>query len=285
MSHRSLENCLDRCSINTATLGHRLPIEQSLELIARAGFGYVAPWRRDMQDRPLSQVRQHLRDTGLKVNAYCRSTFIPAATREGFDAAIADNLRAIEEAAELHAQSFIMVVGGLPEGSRDLPAARDQVAEGLAPLLEHARQHEVSLALEPLHPMYAADRSCLSTLEQALDLCELLEPGTYQRLGVAVDVYHCWWDPKLHEQIQRAGTQNRILGLHLSDWLVPTRDLLLDRGMMGDGVIDLRGIRQQVEAAGYDGAIEVEIFSRDHWWKRDEADVLHTCAARLQSCC
>jgi sugar phosphate isomerase/epimerase len=285
MSYCTLENRLDRCSINTATLGHRLPIEQTLELIARAGFGYVAPWRRDMQGRSLSQVRRQLHDTGLKVNAYCRSTFIPAATPQGFKAAIADNLKAIEEAAELQAQCFVMVVGGLPGDSKDLSAARGQVAEGLALLLEQAKQHQVSLALEPLHPMYAADRSCLSTLEQALDLCEMLEPGSYQRLGVAVDVYHCWWDPKLNQQIQRAGAQNRILGLHLSDWLVPTRDLLLDRGMMGDGVIDLRGIRQQVEMAGYDGAVEVEIFSRDNWWKRDEAEVLQTCAERLQRCC
>ena len=285
MSFSTLENRLDRCSINTATLGHRLPIEQTLELIARAGFGYVAPWRKDMQGRTLSQVRRHLHDSGLKVNAYCRSTFIPSATRQAFDAAIADNRKAIEEAAELQAQCFILVVGGLPGDSRDLPAARAQVAEGLAMLLEHAKQHDVALALEPLHPMYAADRSCLSTLEQALDLCEALEPGSYQHLGVAVDVYHCWWDPKLHEQIHRAGAQNRILGLHLSDWLVPTRDLLLDRGMMGDGVIGLRGIRQQVETAGYDGAVEVEIFSRDNWWKRDETEVLQRCAERLQRCC
>lgn len=285
MSLSTLENRLDRCSINTATLGHRLPIEQTLDLIARAGFGYVAPWRRDMQDRPLSQVRRHLQDSGLKVNAYCRSSYIPATTRQAFDAAIADNFRAIEEAAELRAQCLIMVVGGLPGDSRDLPAARDQVAEGLALLLEHARQHQLSLALEPLHPMYAADRSCLSTLEQALDLCEMLEPGQHQHLGVAVDVYHCWWDPKLQQQIQRAGAQNRILGLHLSDWLVPTQDLLLDRGMMGDGVIDLRGIRQQVENAGYDGAVEVEIFSSNNWWKRDESEVLSRCAERLQHCC
>jgi sugar phosphate isomerase/epimerase len=285
MTLRTLENRLELCSINTATLGHRLPIEQTLDIIARAGFGYVAPWRKDIQGRTLSQVRRQLHDSGLKVNAYCRSTYIPQATRQDFDAAIADNLKAIEEAAELQAQCFVMVVGGLPAGSRDLPAARDQVAEGLALLLEHAKQHQVSLALEPLHPMYAADRSCLSTLEQALDLCELLEPGNYQHLGVAVDVYHCWWDPRLHEQIQRAGAKQRILGLHLSDWLVPTQDLLLDRGMMGDGVIDLRGIRQQVETAGYEGAVEVEIFSRDNWWKRDEAEVLRVCAERLQRCC
>lgn len=281
----TLEDRLDRCSINTATLGHRLPIEQTLELIARAGFGHIAPWRRDLEGRNLKQTRRQLLDCGLKVNAYCRSTYLPAATRPAFESALDDNRKAIEEAAELQAECFIMVVGGLPEGSRDLPAAREQVSEGLALLLEHARQHQVALALEPLHPMYAADRSCLSTLEQALDLCDALEPDGYQSLGVAIDAYHCWWDPKLNQQIKRAGKQQRILGLHLSDWLVPTRDLLLDRGMMGDGVIDLRGLRHQVEAAGYQGAIEVEIFSRDNWWQREPAQVLHTCAQRLQQLC
>jgi len=285
MPDASLEQRLDRCSINTATLGHRLPLDQTLDLIARAGFGHVAPWRRDLQGQDLRQVRRQLRDCGLKVNAYCRSTYLPAASREAFAAAVADNRRALEEAAELQAACFIMVVGGLPEGSRDLPDARQQVTEGIGLLLEDARRHGVALALEPLHPMYAADRSCLSTLEQALDLCEVLEPGGYRHLGVAIDAYHCWWDPKLAEQVQRAGQQQRILGLHLSDWLVPTRDLLLDRGMMGDGVIDLRGLRHSVEAAGYQGAIEVEIFSRDHWWQCAPEEVLRTCAERLQRCC
>lgn len=146
-------------------------------------------------------------------------------------------------------------------------------------------KHHVALALEPLHPMYAADRSCLSTLEQALNLCEALEPNGFQSLGVAIDAYHCWWDPKLAQQVQRAGQQQRILGLHLSDWLVPTRDLLLDRGMMGHGVIDLRRLRHSVETAGYQGAIEVEIFSRDNWWQREPDEVLRTCAERLQQRC
>lgn len=285
MTYSTLEQRLDRCSINTATLGHRLPIGQTLELIARAGFGHVAPWRRDLQDSDLKQTRRQLRDCGLKVNAYCRSTYLPAATRAGFEAALADNRRAIEDAAELQAECFIMVVGGLPEGSRDLSAARSQVSEGIGLLLEHARQHNVALTLEPLHPMYAADRSCLSTLEQALDLCHTLEPDGFQHLGVAIDAYHCWWDPKLAEQVQRAGRQQRILGLHLSDWLVPTRDLLLDRGMMGDGVIDLQGLRHDVESAGYQGTIEVEIFSRDNWWQRAPDEVLRTCAERLQKRC
>lgn len=285
MPSSTLQHQLHRCSINTATLGHRLPFEQTLELIAHAGFGHIAPWRRDLQGRDLKQTRRQLRDSGLQVNAYCRSSYLTASSREGFAAALADNRKAIEEAAELQAECFVMVVGSLAEGSRDLAAARGQVSDGIGLLLEHAREHAVPLALEPLHPMYAADRSCLSSLEQALDLCEALEPQGFHNLGVAIDAYHCWWDPKLAEQIARAGSQRRILGLHLSDWLVPTCDLLLDRGMMGDGVIDLRGLRHSVEAAGYRGAIEVEIFSRDNWWQREPGEVLKTCAQRLQQHC
>ncbi|WP_256675665.1 sugar phosphate isomerase/epimerase [Pseudomonas sp. R5(2019)] len=278
-------NQLDLCSINTATLGHRLPVEQTLELIARAGFGAIAPWRRDMEGRDLRKVGRQLRDSGLKVNAYCRSTYLTAQDSDGFKKSLLDNGNAIKEAAELQADCFVMVVGGLPEGSKDIAGARAQVTEGISLLREQARSHGIALALEPLHPMYAADRSCLSTLEQALDLCEQIEPQGFDSLGVAVDVYHCWWDPKLHGQIERAGMQQRILGLHVSDWLVPTRDMLLDRGMMGDGVIDLQGIRHSVEAAGYRGPIEVEIFSRDRWWTLEEEHVLKTCAQRLQEVC
>ncbi|MBV4521201.1 sugar phosphate isomerase/epimerase [Pseudomonas sp. SWRI74] len=285
MPLRPLVNRLDLCSINTATLGHRLPIQKTLDLIARAGFGAVAPWRRDMEGQDLNAVRRQLCDSGLKVNAYCRSTYLTARDSKGFKAALLDNCAAIAEASELQAECFVMVVGGVPEGSRDIAGARAQVAEGISMLRDQARSYGVPLALEPLHPMYAADRSCLSTLEQALDLCEQIEPGGFQSLGVAIDAYHCWWDPRLRQQIQRAGRQRRILGLHVSDWLVPTRDMLLDRGMMGDGVIDLRGIRRSAEAAGYRGHVEVEIFSRDHWWTCDEAQVLDTCAQRLQDVC
>jgi sugar phosphate isomerase/epimerase len=152
-------------------------------------------------------------------------------------------------------------------------------------LLEHARSTGMPLALEPLHPMYCADRSCLSTLEQALDLCAALDPGGSGLLGVALDVYHTWWDPKLREGIERGGRDGRLHAFHVSDWLVPTRDLLLDRGMMGDGVIDLPAIRRWVEDAGYAGAVEVEIFSRDDWWRRPPAEILSACAQRLQAVC
>jgi sugar phosphate isomerase/epimerase len=203
-----------------------------------------------------------------------------AATAAERQERIDDNRRAIEEAATLGADCLVLVVGGLPEGSRDIAGAREMVAEGIAAIQADARAAGVPLAIEPLHPMYAADRACMSTLGQALDLCDRLGPG----VGVAIDVYHVWWDPDLAAQIARCG-KARLLAFHICDWLVPTRDLLLDRGMMGDGVIDIRGIRTLVEATGFDGPSEVEIFSRDDWWRRDPEEVLRTCIERHRDRC
>ncbi|MCY3730269.1 MAG: sugar phosphate isomerase/epimerase, partial [Rhodospirillaceae bacterium] len=188
-----------------------------------------------------------------------------------------DNRRALDDAAAIGAACLVLVVGGLPKGSRDLADARRQVRDGIAASLEHARDIGVPLAIEPLHPMYAADRACVNTLSQALDICDALGDG----VGVIVDVYHVWWDPALEAQIQRAG--NRILGFHVCDWLVPTTDLLLDRGMMGDGVIDLPAIRGWVERAGFEGYAEVEILSAGNWWRRDPDEVLRVCLKRLRS--
>jgi sugar phosphate isomerase/epimerase len=282
---RSLAGQLDRCAINTATLGHRDPIEQVIDMVAAAGYGAIAPWRRELEGRSAARLGRRIRDAGLKVSGYCRSTYLPAPDRAHLLANVEDNRRAVDQAAELAAGCFVMVAGGLPEGSRDLAGARAQLIEGTALLLEHARAAGVPLALEPLHPMYCADRSCLSTLEQALDLCDLLDPQCSGALGVAVDVYHVWWDPRLQAGISRAGRERRLLAFHVCDWLVPTRDLLLDRGMMGDGVIDLPRIRGWMGACGYAGTIEVAIFSSTDWWLRPPAEVLSVCAQRLQAVC
>jgi sugar phosphate isomerase/epimerase len=166
-----------------------------------------------------------------------------------------------------------MVCGGLPPGSKDLPGARDMVREGLHAILPEARAAGVTLALEPLHPMTCADRSVLSTLGQALDLCDELGAGT----GVALDVYHVWWDPALERDMARA--TGRIAAFHACDWLVPTTDLVFDRGMMGDGVIDIKSVRALVEAQGFAGYSEIEIFSTD-WWGRPMDEVLQTCIER-----
>jgi sugar phosphate isomerase/epimerase len=199
-----------------------------------------------------------------------------------------DNRRALDEACTLGARCLVLVVGGLPgalagvAAGRDIAGARAQVTEGIAALLEDARQRRMPLAIEPLHPMYAAERACINTLEQALDVCDLLDPQRSGALGVAVDVYHVWWDPKLEPQIARAG-RDRLLALHVCDWLTPTTDLLNDRGMMGDGVIELRRIRGWLEAQGYAGYSEVEIFS-NRWWQRDGCAVLDTCIERHRRC-
>ena len=284
---RDLAGRPDLCAINTATLGFQAPISEVIETVARAGFGGIAPWRREVEGGDVAAIGRQIRDAGLKVTGYCRSTYLPAATRAEFLANVDDNRRAIDDAARLGAYSFFMVVGGLPKGSKDIGGARAQVAEGAALLLNHARHLGVRLALEPLHPVYAADRSCLTTLAEALDLCAAIEPEPPAKpwLGAGIDTYHVWWDPALFPQIVRAGRERRILGFHVNDWLVPTRDVLNDRGMMGDGVIDIRAIRGAVEAAGYDGLVEVEIFSTGTWWKRPMDETLAVCEQRLGTVC
>jgi sugar phosphate isomerase/epimerase len=279
---RDLGRDLTACAINTATFGFQAPIEETIEAVARAGFGGIAPWRREVEGRDIKAIARRIRDAGLSVPGYCRSTYIPAASHDGFEANVEDNRRAIADAATLGAQCFVMVVGGLPEGSKNLAAARLQVADATARLAAHGRREGVRVALEPLHPVYAAERSCLSLLSQALDICDAIEePSDAPWLGVCLDVYHLWWDPRLKHEIARAGAGRRIFSFHVCDWLVPTEDVLNDRGMMGDGVIDIPGIRRDVEAAGFAGAIEVEIFSAKNWWKRPMAETLGVCRERL----
>jgi len=218
------------------------------------------------------------------LSGYCRGGFFTAADAAGLAAALEDNRRAVDEACTLGAPCLVLVVGSLPGALQGQPAyhdiarARREVREGIATTLEYARQVGMPLAIEPLHPMQAAERACINTLEQALDLCDTLDPARSGALGVAVDLYHVWWDPKLAQQITRAGRE-RLLAYHVCDWLTPTRDLLNDRGMMGDGVIELRQIRGWMEDAGYAGYAEVEIFS-DHWWAQPGEVVLDTCIAR-----
>lgn len=266
-------------SINGATLRAQWDLAQIVEGCARAGIGAVAPWRDQVARIGLERAAKLIGDAGLAVSDLCRGGMFPAVDAAGRQAALDDNRRAVDEAVALGARCLVLVVGGLPPGSKDIVGARAQVRDGIAALLEHSRAARVPLAIEPLHPMYAADRACVNTLRQANDLCEELGPG----LGVAVDVYHVWWDPDLDAEIARAGRAGRILAFHVCDWLVPTTDLLLDRGMMGDGVIDIRRIRRHVETAGYAGFCEVEIMSASNWWKRDPTEVLRTCIERHQT--
>jgi len=266
-------------SLNTATVRERWNLKQMIAGCARHGIRGISPWRDKLAELGAKEAAKLIRDHGLTVTGLCRGGMFPAADRQGRKRAIEDNLRAIDDAATIEARCLVLVVGGLPTGSKDIAGAREMVRDGIGEVLDHARSCGVPLAIEPLHPMYAADRACVNTLAHALDLCDELDGSGSGAVGVAVDIYHVWWDPDLARGIERAGDK-RILAFHVCDWLVPTAHLLLDRGMMGDGVIDIPLIRSWVEAAGYRGFHEVEIMSANNWWKRDPDEVLAVCKER-----
>ena len=261
-----------RLSLNTATVRKQWNLAQMIDGCARHGIEAIAPWRDQISALGLKETKRRIDAAGLTVNGVCRGGFFSAPDWKD------DNLRAIEEAHTLGSPVLILVVGGMPPGSKDLSSSRKHIQDCIAEVLPAARKAKVALAIEPLHPMQVT-RAAVNTLEQALDMCDALGDGA----GVAVDVYHVWWDPKLQDQIKRAG--RRILGYHICDWLPATRDLFNDRGMMGDGIIDLPLIRSWVESAGYGGYQEVEIFSELDWWKRDPDEVLRVCKERHLSCC
>ncbi len=279
-------------SINTATVRKSRGVEQPLtgiiEACVQRGIRAISPWRDQVAAAGLPVISKLVKAHGLELSGYCRGGMFPALDAAGLKAAREDNRRAVDEACELNAACLVLVVGALPgalagkAAHKDIALSRSQVSEGIAELLEYAKASKMPLAIEPLHPMYAADRACINTLEQALDVCDALDPSRTGALGVAVDVYHVWWDPKLEAQIRRAG-KDRLMAFHVCDWMTPTTHLLEDRGMMGDGVIDIPRIRGWVEAQGFAGYSEVEIFSSGNWWQRESAEVLDTCIARHRS--
>jgi sugar phosphate isomerase/epimerase len=248
---------LARLSLNQITT-QRWSVREAVDGCARAGIPAIGLWRDKVADTGIAESARIVGDAGLHVSSLCRGGMFPAATGAERQARIDDNRRAVDEAAQLGADVLVLVCGPAPD--RDIQAARAMVAEAIAQLLPYAAERGVKLGIEPLHPMFAADRSVIVTLAEALTLAEAFDS---RQLGVVVDVYHVWWDPDLYAQITRAA--GRILGFHVSDWLVPPPDVLLGRGMIGDGVIELRRIRAAVDAAGYAGPIEVEIFNRAIW--------------------
>ena len=271
-------------SLNTATVRKQGDFVAIAQACAKHGIRGVSPWRDQIATVGLDKAVQAVRDNDLELSGYCRGgMFVGDASRR---AEIRDdNRRCVDEAVALGAPCVVLVVGGLPQYSRpgsavskNIVGARAQVDDGIAEMLEYARQANMPLAIEPLHPAYAADRACVNTTAQALDICDRLDPNRTGMLGVALDVYHIWWDPELNAQIVRAG-QDRLLAFHVCDWLVPTTDILNDRGMMGDGVIDIKSVRGAVEAQGFAGYSEIEIFSHG-WWDRPIDDVLTTCIER-----
>jgi len=271
-------------SLNTATLRKQGDLLEIIEACARHEIYAIDPWRDQVAAVGLERAVRAVRDAGLELSGYCRGGMFPsdaACRNEARD----DNRRAVDEAKTLGAPCIVLVVGGLPQYSRpgsaaskDIVAARAQVRDAIAEMIDYAKQAGMPLAIEPLHPAYAADRACVNTTKQALDICDALDPARTGALGVALDVYHVWWDPELMSQIARAG-KDRLLAFHVCDWLVPTKDILNDRGMMGDGVIDIRSVRAAVEAQGFGGYCEIEIFSND-WWARPMDEVLQICIAR-----
>jgi sugar phosphate isomerase/epimerase len=274
-------------SLNTATVRKQADFVGIVEACAKRGVRAVSPWRDQVAQVGLDRAVKAVKDAGLELSGYCRGGMFTADDAHRQDARD-DNRRAVDEAKALGAPCLVLVVGGLPQYSRpgsaeskNISAAHGQVEDGIAELLDYARTASIPLALEPLHPMYAADRACVNTMRQALDICERLDPANSGMMGLAVDTYHVWWDFEVLAQIKRAG-KKRLLAFHVCDWLVPTKDILLDRGMMGDGVIDIPHLRRAVEAEGFDGYVEVEILSND-WWGRPLAEVLDMTIQRFKS--
>ena len=270
-------------SINSVTVRDQYNLRDLVKACARRGIRGIAPWRDKLAEVGAKEAGKMFRDNGITATSLCRAGMFPAADRKGRRDVYDENRRAVDEAAIIEAKNLVIIAGGLPAGSKDLPGAWEMVRDGLGALLDHARSVGVPLALEPLHPMFAADRACVNTLRHALDICDELDSSKSGALGVAVDAYHVWWDPECEKQIERAG-EKRLLGFHLCDWLVPTTDMLLDRGMMGDGVIDLPKLRGWVERVGFHGFHEVEILSKK-WWQRPGDEVLAIAQERHQSVC
>jgi sugar phosphate isomerase/epimerase len=246
-----------------------------LQACSARGVSRVSIWEDEILKVGEAAAAQVLNDGGFIVDGFNRAGPFLAETADDRCRLLDNAKRSIDRAAAFKADHVMVFPGGMPAGSRDLEGARSQAEDGIAKLLDHSRQYEILLALEPLHPMVAGDRSCIVTLGHANDICDRLGPG----LSIVIDVYHVWWDDRLETEIARAGAAGRIAGFHVNDWLLPTRHLLRDRGMMGDGIIDLTRIWGLVTKAGYQGPTEVELFS-DDWWQRDPGLVLDTCLAR-----
>nr|WP_173874475.1 sugar phosphate isomerase/epimerase family protein [Streptomyces albus] len=265
-----------RFSINQQTV-KQLTLPRLADACGTLGITQVGLWREPVRRYGPRAAARLLRDAGLTVTSLCRGGFLTATTPAERRRALDDNRAALDEAATLGTPTLVLVAGGLPDGDRDLAAARERVADALAELCEAAADRGVRLAIEPLHPMFASDRCVVSTLAQALDLAERFPAG---QVGVVVDTYHLWWDDQAPAQIARAGRGGRIAAFQLADWVTPLPEgALLGRGQLGDGCVDLRGLRALVDAAGYRGPAEVEIFNPD-LWARDGTRVLAETAER-----
>ncbi|SDN36259.1 sugar phosphate isomerase/epimerase [Ensifer sp. YR511] len=284
---RDFSNDHRALALNTASLGHNLEgsgagwsAERIIDACAERGLGAVVFWRREIGSRAF-QIGERVRAAGMTVAGLCRTPFLVGSQASDARAVMDDFKASIDMAAALRANVLTIVVGGVEPGTKGVEDSLKIVADRVAEAAPYAAARDVKLALEPLNPVYAGNRSCLTTLRDAVDLCDLIAAPN---IGVAVDVYHVWWDTDVAAQLQRAGA-DRIFGFHLCDWLADTTDVLLDRGMMGDGVADLKALRNAVEGAGYSGPCEVEIFSANNWWKREPGEVLDVMVERFRTVC
>jgi sugar phosphate isomerase/epimerase len=266
MSAKQLTDLSQLCihTITTKPWG----IEEAAKNYSAEGVKGITVWRDALADRNIKQTGQLLRDHGLNIVSLCRGGFFPNKEKEKRKLAIEDNLKAIEEAAELGTRSIVLVCGADP--TQSLEDSRKQIKEGIEAILHQAKAAGIKLAIEPLHPMYADTRSAINTLAQANDMAEQIN-SPY--VGVAADVYHLWWDPSLEQEIKRCGENDHLFAFHICDWNSPTTDMLLDRGLMGDGCIPVNKIRSWVEATGFNGFYEVEIFS-NKYWQQDQTEFL-----------
>jgi len=267
---------LSRCAIHTQT-NKSWKLRQCIDHYSAAGIKGISVWRNVLEEIKLADAAKMLRDAGMTVPALVRGGFFVAKDSPAKKKASEANRRCIEEAQAIGAEMIVLVVGAVPGIS--LTEARKQVADGMAAMLPEARAAGVKLAIEPLHPMYAGDRSCINRMAEARHICEQLNDPL---VGIAVDVYHVWWDPDLETEIALAGKMKTLFGYHVCDWRPNTRHLLTDRGLMGDGCIDLRTIRGWVEATGFRGCNEVEIFSDEYWAMDQQAYLEKICRAYLQ---
>jgi sugar phosphate isomerase/epimerase len=270
---------LERLSLNTATV-RGTDLLGMVDACARAGIPWIAPWRHLLQEVPAERAARAIREAGMRVSSLCRGGFFPAATEAERQERLEDNRRAIDEAATLGAAVLVLVCGGVVD--KDIRGSRQMVEDGIAAVAPYAAERGVKLGIEPLHPMFAADRSVVVTLRQANEMAIRIASGSGSAagtVGVVVDVYHVWWDPSLEDAIE--ASRGRVVGFHVNDWIVPLPDVLEGRGMMGDGCIELGRLRRAVDAVGYDGPIEVEIFHQG-WWAKPVDEVLATMVKRYR---
>ena len=270
-------------ALNTATLGHNIdghgagwPPERVIDACAARGLGGIVFWRREIGTRAI-EIGERVRAAGMQVTGLCRTPYL---TGSEAPATLDEARAAVDMAAALGTKILTIVTGGTEPGTKGVLDSQKVLADRVSELAEYAAERDINLALEPLNPMFGGNRTCLFTVRDAARVCDMTGAAN---VGIAVDVYHVWWDSDLADSL--AAASGRILGYHLCDWLENTTDMLLDRGMMGDGVADLKAIRRAVEAAGYTGPCEVEVFSARDWWRRDPDEVLDVMVERFRTVC